>query len=265
MLPWRCVHMDNKKRLVSPKAGLLLLILFILFSVILFVFSTLFSSEGFTDAFNAMETVDAVAIPEKQNGLTIILDAGHGGEDPGAVVGDLKEKELNLNIVKKLQQLFSIGDYNIVLTRSEDVLLYNSGEEGSKKQYDLKNRVKVASSYEKPIFISIHMNKFYLESCKGAQVFHSDNEISKELAEGIQNSVRLLQTDNNRIEKNGASTMFLLERLNCPAVLIECGFLSNPQNAKELTNEEYANKLAFLIFKGILEWINENETDLCLR
>ena len=109
------------------------------------------------------------------------------------------------------------------------------------------------------------MNKFYLESCKGAQVFHSDNEKSQKLAEGIQNSLRLLQTDNNRIEKNGSSTMFLLERLKCPAVLIECGFLSNSQNARELTNEEYASKIAFLIYKGILEWINENETDLCLR
>ncbi len=256
--------MKDKKELVSPKAGLLLLIIFVLLAVIMFAFSALFSSEGFSDAFNAETSENLQSNFSERKKLTIIIDAGHGGEDPGAVVGELKEKELNLLLSKKLEQLFSLTDYNIVLTRKEDVLLYNLGEEDKKKQYDLKNRAEIASSYENAVFVSIHMNKFYLESCKGAQVFYSDAELSHSLAESIQSSVKILQTENHREAKAGAETIYLLEKLTCPAVLVECGFLSNKDDAADLSSDDYTSRLAVLIYKGIVDWISENETDLCL-
>ncbi|MBE6649302.1 MAG: hypothetical protein E7614_07290 [Ruminococcaceae bacterium] len=256
--------MKNKIESVSPKAGLLLLIIFVLLCIIMFAFSSLFSSEGFTDAFvtTGINQVDDVSPKDKR--FTVIIDAGHGGEDPGAVVGELKEKDINLKVAKKLSELFLMCDYNVVLTRSEDVLLYNAGEEDHKKQYDLKNRAKIAESFENAVFISIHMNKFYLSSCKGAQTFYGNSPLSKPLAESIQESLKILQTDNNREVKNGVSTVYLLERLNCPAVLVECGFLSNPDDASMLASDEYTSDLAVSIYKGILEWISENETNLCL-
>ena len=257
--------MKNLKESVSPKTGLLLLIIFVLLTVIMFAFTSLFSSEGFSDALAEQSDVEAVFIPQKEKRLTIIIDAGHGGEDPGAVVGDICEKDINLLIAKKLEKLFSVGDYNVVMTRSEDNMLYNKGEEDKKKQYDLKNRADIAEDYENVVFISIHMNKFYLNSCKGAQVFFSNNELSLSLAESIQSSIKLLQSDNNRVPKNGASTVYLLGRLKCPTVLVECGFLSNERDASSLLDESYTDELSVLIYKGIIEWICENETSLCLR
>ncbi len=256
--------MIYKKESVSPKAGLFLLIIFVLLSIIMFAFSSLFSSEGFTDAFveTGIEHVEDIVPKDKR--FTIIIDAGHGGEDPGAVVGDLKEKDINLEVSKKLFELFQICDYNVVLTRSKDVLLYNAGEEEHKKQYDLKNRAEIAESFENAAFVSVHMNKFYLSSCKGAQTFYGKSPLSKTLAESIQESMKLLQTDNKREVKDGVSTVYLLERLNCPAVLVECGFLSNDEDAALLSSDEYTSKLAVSIYKGIVEWISENETNLCL-
>lgn len=256
--------MKDKKEFVAPKAGLLLLIIFVLLMVIMFAFSSLFSSEGFSDAMVEKSDFEMDVLPEREEGITVIIDAGHGGEDPGAVANGLLEKEINLLLSKKLESLFRPFDYNVVMTRSEDVLLYNSGEEDKKKQYDLKNRVNIARSYENPVFVSIHMNKFYLSSSKGAQVFHSDNLLSESLAESIQGSIKLLQIENNRKVKNGASTVYLLEKLDCPAVLVECGFLSNADDAYCLSSEEYLNKLALLIYKGIVEWICENETNICV-
>lgn len=257
--------MKDKKELVSPKTGLYLLIIFVLLMVIMFAFSALFSSEGFSDAMAENSNIAVGDVKDDNGKITIVIDAGHGGEDPGAVVGDLCEKEINLIIAKKLEKLFSVGDYNVVLTRSEDVLLYNEGEENKKKQYDLKNRAEIAQSYEKPVFVSIHVNKFYLSSCKGAQVFYADNQLSQGLAESIQSSIKLLQNDNNREAKNGSSTVYLLERLNCPAVLVECGFLSNESDANSLSDEKYTDELSVLIYKGIIEWICENETNIRLR
>ncbi len=258
-------ELSSKKKAVSPKTGFFLLIIFILLMVIMFAFSALFSSEGFSDAM--VQTVSQIEIepPKASKEFTIIIDAGHGGEDPGAVANGVVEKDINLSIAKKLEELFSLGDYNVFLTRKEDVLLYNSGEENQKKQHDLKNRVIAAKSFENPVFISIHANKFYLSSSKGAQVFYGKNALSPSLADGIQASIKNLQKDNKRVSKDGTETVYILERLECPAVLVECGFLSNSEDAASLSSEEYTSSLAVLIYKGIIEWILENETNLCLR
>ncbi len=258
-------ELSAKKKSVSPQTGFFLLIIFILLMVIMFAFSALFSSEGFSDAIVQNVSQIEVEPPKTSKEFTIIIDAGHGGEDPGAVANGAVEKEINLRMAKKLEELFSLGDYNVFLTRKEDVLLYNSGEENQKKQYDLKNRVIAAKNFENPIFISIHANKFYLSSCKGAQVFYGKNSHSLSLADSIQNAIKNLQPDNKRVSKDGTETVYILERLECPAVLVECGFLSNSEDAASLSSDEYTSSLAVLIYKGIIEWILENETNLCLR
>ena len=184
--------------------------------------------------------------------LTIILDAGHGGEDPGAVANGLDEKVLNLSITNKIAEFLKLSGYNVVLTRSDDRLLYNSGEENRKKYYDLYNRLKFAETFSDAIFISIHMNKFPMESCKGLQTFYSMNDPrSAVLAEALQSASTLVMPDNRRTIKSDNRTIFLLKNLQIPAVIVECGFLSNSQDAHNLADAEYQDKLAFALASGI--------------
>ena len=114
------------------------------------------------------------------NTITVILDAGHGGEDPGAIANGVTEKEINLAVTKKIAVFLKLSGYNVLLTRENDRLLYNDGEEVRKKFFDLYNRVKIAAGETNAVFISIHMNKFPLESCKGLQTFYSKNHPSNQ-------------------------------------------------------------------------------------
>ena len=191
----------------------------------------------------------------------MIIDAGHGGEDPGATDNGVKEKDLNLAVAKKLGAFFALSDVDVVYTRTTDTLLYGKGQEKSKKQYDLKNRVAIAEKYENAILISIHMNKFSVKSCKGLQTFYyNKNADSKALAGFIQTESKLLQPFNDREIKDENGTIYLLENTTKPAVLIECGFISNESEAKLLQSEEYQCKLAFAIFSGISKWMSSNDT-----
>ena len=186
---------------------------------------------------------------------TVIIDAGHGGEDPGAVGNGLIEKDLNLSVSLFLADILRANGYNVVMTRTEDVQLYNDGEENRKKYYDLRNRKAIAESEKDALFISIHMNKFPLESCKGIQSFYSPNNGgSKILAEYIQSSAKSLQPDNKRLVKDGSDGIYLLENLKIPAVLVECGFLSNQTEAKMLAQESYRRSLALFIYCGIADY-----------
>ena len=185
----------------------------------------------------------------------VILDAGHGGEDPGAVANGLTEKTLNLDMAFALKELFVSCGYDVVMTRNDDVLLYNQGENNKKKYHDLKNRALIAEKYENSVFISLHMNQYPAEYCKGLQVFYSTNtDHGKALAESIQSSVKHLQTDNKRTVKDGTNTIFLLENIKIPSVLVECGFLSNKQESKLLKNQEYFKSLALSIYCGTISF-----------
>ncbi len=187
--------------------------------------------------------------------LTIIIDPGHGGEDPGAVANNLIEKELNLEVAGYLNELLRASGYISVMTRTEDLLLYNQGEEGKKKYYDVRNREVMAESYDNPVFISIHMNKFPQEYCKGLQVFYSsNNENSIKLAEAIQSNITLLQPDNNRKIKIGNDSIYLMDNLDMPAVLVECGFLSNSTEASLLKDKNYKLAMAISLYCSISEF-----------
>lgn len=202
----------------------------------------------------------AVTLPLK-NQKTIVLDAGHGGEDCGAIgKNGVYEKDLNLAIATELgHQLTDLG-YNVVFTRTEDRLLYNEDEniKGLRKIYDLKNRVRIADSYDDVIFISIHMNAFSDEKYSGLQVFYSKNDTtSQRLAQAIQKQVtEKLQPSNRRSIKAGDG-LYLMENLRCPAVLIECGFLTNLNECEKLCEKEYQKQLCFSILCGIISSIEE--------
>ncbi len=144
------------------------------------------------------------------------------------------------------------------MTRSEDKLLYDplSDYKGRKKILDAKERIRIVNECENPVFVSIHMNAFPESKYRGLQVYYSKNDpFSADLAEAVQSSVHeLIQKDNGRKTK-AARDIFLLDRISSPAILIECGFLSNPEEATLLSEEEYQNLLSFVIFYSILSEI----------
>ena len=196
--------------------------------------------------------------------VTIILDAGHGGEDGGAKGNGLIEKDLNLDITLQVANLLREQGVNVVLTRDSDILLYdkNSDYEGKKKYQDVRKRLEIANEQENPVLVSIHMNYFAETKYSGLQVWYSKNDASsKFLANLIQSNVKnALQPSNKRVTKEATSSIFLLHNATFPAVLIECGFLSNPDEARALGDADYRQKLANIIFKSIMTYISQNNT-----
>ena len=189
----------------------------------------------------------------------VILDAGHGGEDCGAIgYTGVYEKDINLNVAMIMGEELKKQGYAVVYTRTDDKLLYKDEEniKGIRKISDLKNRCAVAKSYPTAIFISIHMNSFGDERYSGLQVYYSEtNAESKVLAEGIQKGVREgLQTSNKRTVKGGKG-LYILENVDNPAVLVECGFLSNKAECVNLSEKEYQKQLSFLIVCAIIEYM----------
>lgn len=201
---------------------------------------------------------------EEGSPVTVIIDAGHGGEDGGTQSRDgLLEKDLNLDIAKRLSLLFSQNGVNVIMTRSDDRLLYdkNGDYKGRKKALDAQARLNIASEDPNAIFISIHQNYFSSSQYSGLQVWYSGNDNrSMELAQYIQSGVKsTLQPNNNRQTKLAGSNIYLLEHIKNPAVLIECGFLSNPEEAKRLSDPTYRQNLSEVIYRSVTEYIKMSE------
>ncbi len=195
----------------------------------------------------------------------IVIDAGHGGEDSGAIgKNGVFEKDVNLSVALKLGDYLEAAGFEVVYTRTDDRLLYKAEEnvKGIRKISDLKNRCKIASEYPDAIFVSIHMNSFTDSKYSGLQVYYSEkDDSSRALAEKIQHTViNTLQKDNTRTVKPGKS-IYVLENVENTAVLIECGFLSNPGECEKLSQKEYQKELSFSILCGMIEYIeNKNST-----
>ena len=143
------------------------------------------------------------------------------------------------------------------MTRTGDYMLYEENQTSRKKYYDVRNRVEVAKEVNSPVFISIHQNKFPIAKYKGLQVYYSANHSdSKNIADCIQNKVKdYLQNDNTRKTKQGGKDIYLLKNIECPAVLVECGFLSNYEDESNLNSPEYQKRLAFVIFSSVIEFL----------
>ena len=192
---------------------------------------------------------------------TIILDAGHGGFDGGAVASDgTVEKDINLNISMKLNELLKLSGYNVIMTRESDTATdaIESDVISERKKSDLKERLKIINSNPDAVFVSVHLNKYTTSTASGTQVFYSpNNENSSKLGQSIQSTViSLLQNENTRTIKKGTKSTYLLYNAKIPSVIVECGFLSNSSELKLLKNEEYQSKMAFVIFSGIQEYFN---------
>ena len=199
-------------------------------------------------------------VKRSDGNFTFVLDPGHGGIDGGAVgVSGTLEKDINLSVSLVLRDLLRVLGHKVVMTREEDVLL-GDGEAGHKKLQDLKTRVESVKQYDDPLFVSIHMNKFPEEYCHGLTVYYSGNDSESEiLARTVRDAaVKYLQPDNQRPMKKATSALYVLHRATVPAILIECGFLSNYEEAKLLSCAEYRKKLAFVIFCSLCDYISNN-------
>lgn len=181
----------------------------------------------------------------------LVLDAGHGGEDGGAVsITGAPESEINLSIVLKLRDVLGLYGVDPILLREEDISLHDSNASTlrEKKRSDLKNRVAAAEAVEGGTFLSIHQNTYPSGRYYGAHVFYAPTENSQPLAEHIQNSIKTaLQPDNERTVKQIPDTVYIMNHITCPAVLIECGFLTNPEEEALLRDQTYQRKLAAVI------------------
>ncbi|PKM62775.1 MAG: hypothetical protein CVU97_03740 [Firmicutes bacterium HGW-Firmicutes-21] len=255
-------HHKQKNRFKDARRSLFILSTIVVFILLFYCIAALFTSVGYETFLRAKDVEQRITAVTGNNyePLTIILDPGHGGEDPGAVANGFIEKELNLEVAFKLYELLSASGYNVVLTRDTDKLLYEVGEENHKKLHDLKNRLRFTQNFDNCIYVGIHMNKFPIESCKGLQTFYSrNNPLSQSLAQSVQDSTKLLLKENKRVIKPDKNNIYILERAEVPAVLIECGFLSNQAEAELLSDKAYQEKLAFTIFCGIIEFLGTEE------
>ena len=187
----------------------------------------------------------------------IIIDPGHGGEDGGAIgITGAPEKELNLSIALKLKEKLLNTGFNVIITRSDDKMLGAENITKNKKRNDLKERVKIAKKNENALFISIHMNHFDDTKQKGSQVFYSkNNPNSKKLAELIDKNLKEgLDPNNKREIKKAGSEIYILNKIENPACLIECGFISNPGEEQKLMSESYQWKITDMIINGICDF-----------
>lgn len=187
----------------------------------------------------------------------IVIDPGHGGEDGGAVSCTGKNESMfNLQISLRLNNLLHLLGYDTVMIRTTDTSVYTAGQTiAQKKVSDLKQRVRIVDRTYNPILVSIHQNTFPEGKYSGAQVFYASSAGSQELAKQLQDAlVSALKPESNRRAKQG-SGIYLLDKINAPGILVECGFLSNPQEEALLSTSDYQKKLCCVISASLSQFL----------
>lgn len=226
------------------------------FYIYLMVIALLFAATAFTD-----RVVTAFAENASITGRRcIIIDAGHGGVDGGATsCTGILESNINLEISLRLNDLLHLLGVNTIMIRTTDCSVYTDGETiAAKKISDLKERVRIVNQAENALLVSIHQNYFTQSQYWGAQVFYGAESGSKKLAEVLQTElVRTINTGSNRRAKK-ASGIYLMEHIQCPGILIECGFLSNPTEEAKLRSQNYQNKLCSVIATVCSQYCHSN-------
>lgn len=203
------------------------------------------------------EQASSGKVEQEKKKPCVVIDAGHGGADPGKVgINGALEKDINLEIARKLKVFLEQADIEVVLTRDSDMGLYDENA-SNKKVQDMKRRVEIIETSEPVMTVSIHQNSYHEEYVHGAQTFYyANSEQSKLLAEKIQ--MLLLEEidgENTRVAKSNDS-YYLLKKTSTPIVIVECGFLSNSEEAEKLSSDYYQEKLAWAIHLAILQYIN---------
>ena len=243
---------EERPLLFTIKLGLVLSII----TVTVFVLSS-----AFWGYLESRKSSTPLPVFDETKHVRFVIDPGHGGEDAGAVATDgTLEKDLNLQVSTLLTTVLELNGCHVTLTREDDRLLYDhygdlTDYKGQKKIYDLKNRLKIAEERENSIYVGIHMNKFPSEKYSGLQIYYStQNDLSYSLATDIRNAVASsLQPYNNRQIKPSHSSIYVLDNAKIPAILIECGFLSNGEELELLKNQDYQKKLCITLFSALVK------------
>ena len=194
---------------------------------------------------------------QKAAGPLILVDAGHGGSDPGMIgVGGLEEKGINLSVSLLLRDTLEKSGYSVIMTREEDKGLYDSSA-ANKKAQDMQRRIAMIREYAPVLSVSIHQNSYQDSGVHGPQVFYYEGSVEgKKLAEAVQSSLNhQLEVDRPRDVKGNAS-YYLLKRSSGTLVIVECGFLTNPEEAQKLQKKEYQQKVATAVSEGIRTYLN---------
>ena len=205
------------------------------------------------------DSVPTVSLPV--SGKTIVIDAGHGKPDEGAESSrGTTEAETNLKIALKLQNLLEQSGSSVVLTRSDENAIYDIDSKTlrQKKISDIRNRVKIGNESSADIFVSIHLNKIPQQQYDGWQTFYNAKSAEgQKLAVSIQKNLNdAIQKENNRVAKT-IDNIYIVKHVEIPTTIVECGFLSNPDEEKLLLDDEYQNKLAWGIYNGIIDYFYE--------
>lgn len=202
----------------------------------------------------------AAVFSDKENeaDTVVVIDAGHGGADPGKVgESGALEKDINLSIAGKLRTRLEQNGFRVIMTRENDDGLYSENAR-NKKREDMEARVRVISEEDPDFVVSIHQNSFPDASCKGAQLFYyKDSEDSKKLAEILQKKFSEVLQDGNTRQAKANSDYYLLRKTACPVVIAECGFLSNAAEEALLVSDAYQEKVAEALCLGILQYRSE--------
>ncbi len=201
--------------------------------------------------------------PARHPGETLIVDAGHGGEDGGAVsITGVPESGVNLAIALKLDQILGLYGAPPTLLRSEDISIHDpsAGTLREKKVSDLHNRVAAIEAAQNATLISIHQNTYTSAKYHGAQVFYANGELSLPFAQQTQELLRqAVDPENSRVPAKIPDTVYLMNHISCRAILVECGFLSNPEEEQKLLNDEYQTKIASALCASWLQTLTNEE------
>ena len=219
-------------------------------AVCLILFCSLFASQSVTVLAGAFEDIESPGLP------VIVLDPGHGGEDGGAVSANgVRESGLNLEISLRTRDLLRFLGIPVVMTRETDLSIHSpeAVTVSEKKISDLKNRVALVSDTENPILVSIHQNMFAESKYYGTQLFYADSDPSRQLAEELQALFAAELDPSNHRRAKPCENVYLLSKISCPGVLVECGFLSNPKEEALLQSAEYQKKLAAVLAAGLMD------------
>lgn len=217
-----------------------------------------------TVAHRDAQTAFTVVRPKRFTADTVVIDAGHGGEDGGAVSqSGTVESQINLAVARRLDEIFGLYGVDVKMLRTEDAALYSDGVNTlrEKKVSDIHNRVKMIESVPNATLISIHQNTYPSTKFHGAQVFYSNETLSCPLAQFVQETLRTaLDPSNNRKAAKISDSVYLMNHISCRAILVECGFLSNPAEDELLCTEAYQTKIAAALGAAYLGFTQEEMT-----
>ena len=242
---------ENQNRILNlVMSGILLFSMFVV------------AREGAASVFSSRMSAENEAKAERTENkeqICVVIDAGHGGADPGKVgINNALEMDINLQIAEMLKKFLEAEDIKVVMTREDENGLYDEGA-SNKKVQDMKRRLAIIEEAEPVLVVSIHQNSYHEEYVHGAQVFYyAGSEESKELAERIQQELAVQIDPDNARQAKANDSYYLLKKTSSPIVIVECGFLSNYEEAQKLSSEHYQEKTAWAIHMAVMAYLSAN-------